>query len=620
MALFNFLKKKKAPENNTVQSDHGNPAVWESADAIFIGNQHISGTGMHISCDVKYSPSNRAAVCRTTSTNDATPRYETLVIPSEINTADGLIAFIMSKKPWLVHGYKLSDELRQRIDSTFNVKPQQTAEISSEYLEQIKRVAIKYMPSSMSAAQLKPIFEMLSGLVDVDVVKIMLEATSWSAAHRAEDSGDEKASVAVSQAFAETGFKINGFMDAFKESYFAERIGSASEESLLKAFIAADFYAFHLKEEYNANLRKLQMSIAREMLKRGFTVVETREISEFEQLQIRCNEAVKANPDAEETKCLVCELGKKLLGLEKIYVAYDEDFNNQFPYIGTDGRIEVSTKPEIAKALLNYYHEQHLGHLSVREFSGDQILAAFNSYQQMGIGVLRLDNGSKPVDIWFRDILEPIPENLLERKNNGTKGEFLRELQYGYRINKMDLSEKGGKLEHGLMEMMLTMRYNAYRSFGNGLCYVLATTPYQAGTTFYTEKALAKAKEMLAEENLAESALIADGDNAFAVYNSVVNLRVAQKPGQTIEESLVCAFTGRREAEMVRTNFLQHGVDDSVLVITYDELYSHAMQCAGILIDMPTYGLELLKKDFQDVANWRAVPGGIIVNLKDNNR
>ena len=39
MALFDFLKKKKAPENNTVKNDHGNPAVWESADAIFLGNQ-----------------------------------------------------------------------------------------------------------------------------------------------------------------------------------------------------------------------------------------------------------------------------------------------------------------------------------------------------------------------------------------------------------------------------------------------------------------------------------------------------------------------------------------------------------------------------------------------------
>lgn len=88
MALFDFLKKKKAPENDSVQNDHGNPAVWESADAIFIGNQHISGTGVHISCDVKYSPTKRIAVCRTTSTSDATPRYENLVVPAEINTAD----------------------------------------------------------------------------------------------------------------------------------------------------------------------------------------------------------------------------------------------------------------------------------------------------------------------------------------------------------------------------------------------------------------------------------------------------------------------------------------------------------------------------------------------------
>ena len=340
-------------------------------------------------------------------------------------------------------------------------------------------------------------------------------------------------------------------------------------------------------------------------------------ISEFAQLQTRCSEAVKENSNAETTKELIVELGKKLLTLEKIYVAYDEDFNNQFPYIGIDGRIEVSTQLGIAKALVDYYNEQHMGHLSIREFEKNQIIEILNSYQKMGICVLRLDNGSKPVDIWLKDILAPISANLLEKYNNGTKGAFLRELQYGYRISKMDSSEKGGKLERSLTEMMLTMRYNAYRDFGNGLCYVLATTPHKEGTTFYTEKALEKAKKMLAEEKLPESALIAEGDSAFAVYEGSVNLRVAQKPTQTMEESLVCAFTGRKEAEMVRVNFLKYGVDDSILVITFDELYSHAMQCAGILIDMPTYGLELLKKDFQDVAHWRTIPGRILINLEE---
>lgn len=346
---------------------------------------------------------------------------------------------------------------------------------------------------------------------------------------------------------------------------------------------------------------------------RGTVTISDESNATFEKLQMRCNEAVKARPDTEKTKSLVRELGKMLLTLDRIYVAYDEDFNHQFPYIGIDGRIEVCTKPEIVKNLLHYYHEQHLGHLSVCEFTGDQIVAALNSYQQMGIGVLRLNNGAYPVDIWLKDILEPIPENLLERRNNPIKGEFLRELQYGYRSEKMDPSEKGGKLEHSLKEWMLTMRYNAYRDFGNGLCYVLAATPYQAGTTFYTEKALAKAKEMLAKDNLPESALIAEGDHAFAVYDSVINLRVAQNP---MKETFVCAFTGRKEAESVRTCFLQQGIDDSVLVITYDELYSHAMQCAGILIDMPTYGLQLLKGEFQEVEKWRAVQGYILIDLK----
>lgn len=123
---------------------------------------------------------------------------------------------------------------------------------------------------------------------------------------------------------------------------------------------------------------------------------------------------------------------------------------------------------------------------------------------------------------------------------------------------------------------------------------------------------------MLAEENLPDNALIAEGDNSFAVYDSAVNLRMTQKPGQTREDSLICVFTGRKEAEQVRTDFLQYGNDDSVIVITCDELYSHAIQCGGIIIDMPTYGLELSKEAFQDIANWRVVPGIIQVKLGDD--
>jgi len=89
-------------------------------DLICIGSQHISGSNMRILCQTAYSPSARMVVCTTTSTADTTPRYETLAVPDEINTADGLIAFIQSQcGAYLVCGYQLSDDLRKQLDAAF---------------------------------------------------------------------------------------------------------------------------------------------------------------------------------------------------------------------------------------------------------------------------------------------------------------------------------------------------------------------------------------------------------------------------------------------------------------------------------------------------------------------
>ena len=339
---------------------------------------------------------------------------------------------------------------------------------------------------------------------------------------------------------------------------------------------------------------------------------------EFEELQGSCNQAINEKPDSPTTKELIINLGKKLLSLDKIYIAYDEDFNNNYPYITGDGRIEVLTNPILANSLANHYNTCHFGHVSIREISSNQISEIIESLYSIGINAMRIDNGSMPIDVSLSDIIDSKQTNLLEIINRDTKGLFLRELQYGYRANKIDPSLKKSDRERSLLESMLTMRYNAYRNFGNGLCYVLATTPYQAGITFYTEKALTKAKNLLADYNLPESALIADGDSSYAVYSHSVNLRVAKmNPDQTVQDSMVCAFTGRKEAETIRKSFLQYGTDDSVIVITYDELYTHGLQCAGILIDLPTIGYNLPKKELNLVLTQRNLNGNI--NAKFDN-
>ena len=45
MTLCNVIRVhylNTSSENKSVQNNNGDPSVWESADAIFIGNQHIS--------------------------------------------------------------------------------------------------------------------------------------------------------------------------------------------------------------------------------------------------------------------------------------------------------------------------------------------------------------------------------------------------------------------------------------------------------------------------------------------------------------------------------------------------------------------------------------------------
>ncbi len=123
MPLFGFFKKKGHTENNTDQIKHESSAAWEGADAISINSQHVSGNGMHISCDVRYSPSYRLVVCRTVSTSDPAPRYESMAVPEDVKTADGLIALIVSKRrSWLMHGCNPDNELKQRINASLKGK------------------------------------------------------------------------------------------------------------------------------------------------------------------------------------------------------------------------------------------------------------------------------------------------------------------------------------------------------------------------------------------------------------------------------------------------------------------------------------------------------------------
>ena len=116
----------------------------------------------------------------------------------------------------------------------------QKAEISANYLEGLRSEARTYLPAKITTAHLETVFEMLSEVIFLDPLKLTKKPDWDSACTKEKQAGGEEAEKIICEAFAKDGFAINRYLNIFDKSKFAEIFASASRESLLKAFIAAD--------------------------------------------------------------------------------------------------------------------------------------------------------------------------------------------------------------------------------------------------------------------------------------------------------------------------------------------------------------------------------------------
>lgn len=338
----------------------------------------------------------------------------------------------------------------------------------------------------------------------------------------------------------------------------------------------------------------------------------------LDELLKKCESLHKADPKSADIPPLKEKIVAKVKQLDALYVAYDLDFNNRFPFIDTMGRMEFYTRHDRAENGKAFFESHNEGRFEIRKIPKAQFEQFFEDLSCNSYTMIRLDNGFAPVELevsMFSDSKLPC---VVDRSNAGIRYLLIRDLQYAYRLKKLDASLKGSKKEHVLTEMMLTMQANAYQTLAKGLIYVFGPGPHRPGTTLYTPKALARAKDLLQEYKLEESALVAPGDSGVEEYTGSLNLRVTMKhSGQSMAESFCCAFTERKSAEEVHVAFARSGCDDCVIVVTFEELMGQAVQCAGIVLDMPTYGLEIPKEEFGKIQMYGQIPGGIVVNLKD---
>lgn len=316
------------------------------------------------------------------------------------------------------------------------------------------------------------------------------------------------------------------------------------------------------------------------------------------------------------------ELAQKLLSLDRLYLAHDVDFNQNFPFVDLGGRMEFFTTEDRAKRACLVAYVNHGMRFTPRAYEKKDYARMLESLRFNGFCYLRVDNGAAPVEMRLEDFPPDDPElPLLDERNKGMRYLLIRNLEYGYRLRKLSPENKSADREKGLQEVMLTMEANGFQALSKSLLYVFGPGPRQKDVTFYTPKALEKAQALLEENGLPQERLLAKGTNSHQVYHGPLQLRVTNRPGKpAMADAMVCAFTESNAANQVLSSFARSGCDDNLLVITWEELMNQAAQCAGVVLDIPTYGMEIPKEEFGKIMQYGAFPGGIVFHIKDGEK
>lgn len=411
-----------------------------------------------------------------------------------------------------------------------------------------------------------------------------------------------KVAMAIEKYFGETGLEA-AFVSCAR----------AHSESLEKAWIVLDFYKRMLKEDYTVNIGKLYDRITDEIIVRYLNSGSIADVEDYDALLAKCARIISEDGTSPEIPMLKKRLFEKLFMFDSIYVVHDDTFNSSFPYVGADGRIEIQTDAKRAESLKTFLEGKGDSKVVIREYSNPDFTKFFSDAVHNGLGIMRLDNGLTPVEIDLAEIYDNGEDNVMEVCNRTVRGMFIRELQYGYRLKKL-LSDKQGSEEYRVLAgAMLNARSTGYRALAGGIVYAFNIGGGRSGVTMYTPNALEKAREIMkVMGEIDESVLIAPGDDSYEIFNGELALRSVQKRDAAAETGMVCAFTDIENAAKIRRRFAENGANDAVVAVTLGELCRQCSGCAGFILDMSSYGIEVPKEMFVKISENVKSSGQII--------
>ena len=483
-----------------------------------------------------------------------------------------------------------------------------------EYLQGFRTSFRQYFPTSLDTIECHmQLPYMVSSALDITPV---IEYAKNSVYSRFETE-PEKLSELSRAAVAKVAMNLEQYIGQTETEYFSTKIKRAHTESLEKAWIVLDFYCRMLKSEYTTNIGILYVMISDELITRATTPGGIAKSESYEDVLAKCASASSQNGTADEVTALKKRLFEKLMNLESIYLIHDEVFNNNFPYIGADGRLELQTDAERAASLARFIEKNGDSKVSVREYRKEEYEKLLATLLHNGLTVVRLDNGLTPVEIDIDELYDNGEKNLIEVCNRYARRMFISELQYGYRLKKLLDGKKDSEEYKVLSAAMVKARTDGYRALAGGLVYVFNKGGAKPGVTLYTPTALETAAEIMKAQGVVDTdTLRASSDSGYEAYNGEISLRSIRRQGANTDMGFVCAFTDRENAEKIHSRFAQAGVtDDAILVMTLGELCRNCKESAGFVLDMSSYGLEVPVELFSKMVEI-IKSEGIITNSK----
>ena len=414
-----------------------------------------------------------------------------------------------------------------------------------------------------------------------------------------------------------------GGVDVLRLDAAHRHVKEAETDPLLHAWAACHFYTNVLKENAPGRDKLLllrKMTVA-ELHKRKIAV----RVESSENLQLQELRQLLAKTDKKDEALLQQrrrELGEALLKAKKLYVIMDKDVGRDEPYLGTDGRMEVFCTEQTSGRFAEHINGRHMANVGVKPLEGEEISAFFRQQQTRALRFFRLDNGPEYAELELDAILPEMDGSLIFRDGAGLRMMLQREIQYLTRFNRIPQEHREKEYVNNLVSMAYTMRYNGYRHMGRGLLYVLCgEAGRQDDRTMYTPKAMARAKEMLEERKLPETALCEPGTTGTALHEGDLPMITAMRHGMDgRNQAYVMAFTDYRLADQMRSRVGGEKGSSGILAVVWDELMGQALQTDGVVIDAGGLSYEIPKSEFASLLKARESNGGFLfnINVTDN--